>query len=185
MKFVVAAAVVTTLAIAAPARAQPGNYALQPAPARQVDTVDENVALGLSLGGTAASWALLIAGAEAENGGLATIGLAGTIFAPSFGHWYAHDGLTRGLGMRLVGMAAGVVAVSIAIGDAFDEQNNSDDTTAGGLLLVGAGLYIAGTVDDIATASSAARKYNSRFQDITLAPTANPHGGGFALLGRF
>jgi len=186
MKSLVAAAAVVVAT--STAQAQPGTVAPAAAPVpQQVDTVNEDVALGLSLGGTIASWAALIAGSSSEssNGGLATIGLIGTMFAPSFGHWYSHQALTRGLGIRAVGFGLTAVGVSLALDDIFDESDNGDDGTAGLLMLIGAGMYIAGTVDDIANASGAARKYNARFQDVTLVPTMNAHGGGMALSGRF
>ena len=44
--------------------------------------------------------------------------------------------------------------------------------------------YIAGTVDDIAMASTAARRHNSQF-NVTVVPKLNQNGGGLALVGRF
>jgi hypothetical protein len=170
---------VAVLGFATPAQAQPG--LAQPAP-RQVDTVDENVAVGLSLGGTAVAWGMVIAGASMENDGLATVGSFGTLFAPSFGHWYSRKAFTRGLGLRFLGLGLATVAFALVIDDLF-EENADHEGTASGLLLIGAGAYIAGTVDDIVNASSSAREYNTR--NITVVPTLNAHGGGLAIGGTF
>ena len=54
--------------------------------------LSETTALWLSLGGTAASWSLVVLGAELSHqdsrvaGDLATLGVLGTLVAPSFGH---------------------------------------------------------------------------------------------------
>lgn len=175
---------VAALLISGTAQAQPGNVA--PLPSRQVDQVDEDVALGLSLGGTIVSWGLLIGSAymddNAEPAG--TIGAIGTMFAPSFGHWYSHKAFTRGMGIRLLGVGVGLVGFGMAIDSAFDSNNNNDEA-AGTVLLLAAGLYVAGTVDDIATATSTARAYNTRFQDVAILPSITQHGGGVSLTGRF
>ncbi|MBA2542090.1 MAG: hypothetical protein H0V17_20790 [Deltaproteobacteria bacterium] len=181
MKSLIVASLVI-VALPAPADAQLGRST--PVPTTQVDQVDEDVALGLSLGGTVVSWGLLIASAQMENGGMATLGAVGTMFAPSLGHWYSHKVFTRGLGLRALGIGAATIAFGMALDDLFEEDQDGEGTIAA-LLLVGAGLYVAGTVDDIATASGAARKYNTRFENVTVVPTANAHGGGVSLIGRF
>jgi hypothetical protein len=174
-----------------PYPADPQPYAMAPQPRPQPvvahDTVDPGVATGLSLGGTALAWGMLIvAGRDGnENEGLATAGAIGTMFAPSFGHWYAHHGFSRGLGLRLVGLTAAVIGFGMALDDLLAENDDGDEGAAAGLMLVGAGLYIGGTIDDIATAGSAARKYNSRFESVGVVPTLNAHGGGVSLAGRF
>jgi hypothetical protein len=191
MKPLVVAAVLLGPAVA---HAQPGNVEPQPfqqppyAPRPvEADTVDPDTALGLSLGGTVASWAMLIVGSKYDNAALGTTGALGTLLAPSFGHWYAHDGLTRGLGLRLLGLGAGAVGLSMALDHLFDdsESAHADDGTIAALMIAGIGLYAAGTIDDIATAPSAAHRYNARFEVMGVVPTMSQHGGGFALAGRF
>lgn len=190
MKSVVALALVT-VAVPSIASAQPGVTDPTPMPSpmvqAQVDTVDENVAIGLSLGGTAVSWALLIAGGSMDNESMATAGAIGTLFAPSLGHWYSHSVLTRGLGIRALGLGVGFVGFAMALGDALsDSESSSGNGDTGAVLaLLGAAMYIAGTVDDIATAGHAARKYNSRFQNVNVVPQLSAHGGGVSLVGRF
>ena len=79
-----------------------------------------------------------------------------------------------------------MVAFALALDHLFDESSSSNnDGTVGGLLLVGAGFYVAGTVHDIATAGAAARKYDSRFENVAQMPTLQHGGGGIALSGRF
>ena len=63
--------------------------------------------------------------------------------------------------------------------------SREDDGTISALLLIAAGMYIAGTVDDIAMAPTAARRYNARFENVAIVPQLNAHGGGVAVLGRF
>jgi hypothetical protein len=160
----------------------------------QGDQVSEDTALWLSLGGTAASWTLLVVGAKmghndetgGNNGGagaaLATAGVFGVVFAPSFGHWYAHKIGTRGLGLRLAGTGVLALALMIAIG--CDGECTSAWPTEGGALL-GAGLFVVGTLDDIASATSAARHYNHRFDGLAIAPLIRRDGGGIVLGARF
>ena len=180
MKSIFVGTSLVVLALAAPADAQPGRtHSIT-----QVDEVDEDIAVGLSLGGTVVSWGLLIAGGQMENGGMATLGAVGTMFGPSLGHWYSRKTFTRGLGLRALGLGAATIAFGMALDNLFEEQQD-DESTIAALLLAGAGLYVAGTVDDIATASGSARQYNSRFENVTVVPTANAHGGGVSLIGRF
>lgn len=185
----VAVAVAAAFAIPSVAVAQPGVTDPEPAPSpivqAQVDTVDENIAIGLSLGATVASWGLLLVGGSADNETMTTVGAIGTMFAPSMGHWYSHQLLTRGMGIRALGLGVGAVGLSIALGQAFDHEDNSDDSTVSLLLLAGAAMYIAGTVDDIATSGRAARKYNSRFENVNVVPQLTANGGGLAVVGRF
>ena len=162
------------IALAGTAHAQPVQH----------DEVSEDTALGLALGGTVASWGAVIVGGKMGNDGLATAGAIGTLIAPSFGHWYSHQIFTRGLGLRALGVGVAIVAFGMAWDASFTGEDDDEDT-AGVLLLVGAGMYVAGTVDDIATAGAAARKYNARFRDVTVVPTANANGGGLSLVGRF
>lgn len=163
-----------------------------PAPAPVGEAASEDLALTLSLGGTIASWAALIGSAYLEDrsssgeGALGLVGGLGILFAPSFGHWYAGDIFTRGLGLRLGGGGLFVAGAVAAVGDAFaDESSGSQSSGMGPLLLVvGAGLFVAGTIDDIVTAPGKARRRNVE-RGFALAPIAAPHTSGLALAGRF
>jgi hypothetical protein len=194
------------LALAGRASAQPGLSPPAPAldpeppPPAQVpagEPLSENIALGLSLGGTIASWGLVIGAVYAgrDNQGvsstMATAGSLGIVFAPSFGHWYADKYLTRGLGLRVAGglvVLAGAV-VALAESPLFSESEDSggsDDPVAGPLIaLAGVGLFVAGTVDDIITAPRRVRRLNRERAGFALAPIVTQHGAGLALGGRF
>lgn len=52
------------------------------------------------------------------------------------------------------------------------------------MLLVGRAIYLAGTIDDIATVPRHVRAFNRR-HEISLVPTLGEHGGGITLGGRF
>jgi hypothetical protein len=185
---VIVAVLVPTIAHAQPGVVDPEPPVMMPQaiPVR-VDTVSEDVAVGLSLGGTVASWGLLLAGGKMGNDTMATIGAIGTMFAPSLGHWYSHSVFTRGLGIRALGLGVGLIGLSMALSNfsSDSEDNTNNDGTIGALLLIGAGLYVAGTVDDIAMAPTAARRHNTRFANVTIVPQITQRGGGFSLVGRF
>ena len=182
MKLAAAATVATALAAATPAHAQPAlTPALVPAGPREpahVANQDEeksgSTALLLSLGGAVGSLALTVVGANMENGSgasLMTVGVLSSIITPSFGHWYAGEYWTAGLGMRAGGGIAFVAGAAQAFG-CIDAENSCDDGAA--LVLVGAGLYIGGTLYDIATAPSAAERWNEKH--LQLAPTVVSSG---------
>ena len=155
------------------------------------DAQDEHVALGLSLGGTIASWAMFAAGEYAcrdqacgPSSVVAWVGLVGalgTFVAPSLGHWYDGHLVTRGLVMRGAGvglMMLGVYEVVQTIG----EDGNESAGAIGALLFFGgAALYLYGTGTDIGSAAAHVRAHD-RSAAVTLAPIGR---GGLALVGRF
>src|SRR5262249_16665047 len=58
---------------------------------------DEVVAVMLSLGGTAASWAALVTAGRTDHGGQGAwvpVAAVSALLAPTFGHWYAGTPLT-------------------------------------------------------------------------------------------
>jgi hypothetical protein len=180
------------VAIAGTASAQPGVTAPSAAAASPTQAPgeerSETTALLLSLGGTAASWTALVAGFEMEQhgqgsaGGVTAVGGLGTLLAPSFGHWYAGAVGGRGLGLRLAGLGVALLAVAYVANVCEDECNAAP---AQGILLVGAGLYLAGTIESIATAPGAARRYNHRFQNVAIVPMLRRGSDGIAIAGRF
>jgi hypothetical protein len=158
-----------------------------PAPAMPaVDTVSESTALWLSLGGTAVSWTMLIAGLKANDDNpaadrIAEIGAFGTLFAPTLGHWYAREIVTRGLGLRLAGLGALMFGTILVLGC----EDECSSWPLEGALLLGTGLYVAGTIDDVATAPGAARRYNQRFSGLAIAPMIRRDAAGVMLGARF
>jgi hypothetical protein len=166
-----------------------------PAPERELS---ENMALGLSLGATTASWGGLLALAIFADGGGADTGLEvlcgiGTYLGPSVGHVYASKLATRGLGLRTLGVVAAVTG--------FFQVAGRCETCGSNLPFLfwsGVALYFAGSLDDILTAPLRARRHNQRRAErragVTLAPLAVPGGGGgggggsaggLSLVGRF
>ena len=185
-----AVAALCLLAIAGTAAAQPGMSPPSALPPPTVqppgEPVNETTALMLSLGGTAAAWGLFAISARGDRPSgstsrLATIGVLGTLVAPSFGHWYAHELLSRGLGLRVGGVAASLVGLIAAAACSECEINEP----AVVLVLTGAALYVVGTLDDIATAPRRARHYNERVQGLAVAPMVGRDSAGFAITGRF
>jgi hypothetical protein len=144
---------------------------------------DADTALYLSLGGTAASAALTIAGLSSDNGGLALAGIATSLVTPSLGEWYAGKPLTAGMGIR----AASAVATIVGFGEALsclDEQDCRAPASAEYLMFGGLAGYAVGTIYDIVTAKSAAREYNAQHGwHVTVAPTALRTASGTSTMG--
>lgn len=173
---------ITVTALAAPASAQPALTPLvEPASAPReplatpADAKSPTTAILLSLGGTAGSLALMVAGANSSGANadsLVTVGLLSTLVTPSLGHWYAGHYLTGGMAMRAGGGVLVIAGLAQALGSSLDSENsgsgdNGDSGAA--MFLVGAGLYVGGALYDIATAPSAAERWNTTH--LQLAPT--------------
>ena len=151
-----------------------------------------SIALLLSISGTAISW-VAMAGAADRSPSIGVLGVVGSAVAPSFGNWYAGKFFTRGLAVRLGGMAAFAAGISllepINFGWDHNESPEQDSTNenVGGLLLV-AGLlgFVIGTVDDIASGPGHVRQRNREHGYVFgLAPVVTQHSTGLALGGRF
>jgi hypothetical protein len=86
-------AVALFILAAGPAAAQPAPTSPEPVPAQptpaQGEELSETTALWLGIGATAASWSLLVVGAERKQGALAAAGGIGTFLLPGSGHIYA------------------------------------------------------------------------------------------------
>jgi hypothetical protein len=156
-------------------------------------TKSETTALALSLGGTIASYAVMVGaiayGEDNEEGpmaGLATVGAFGAMFAPSFGHWYAGQFGTRGLALRGVASGLALTAMVWAFTECPLFGDHCEDSGGPKLLALGAlGLWIGGTIDDIATAPGRVRDHNRRVTGLSIVPMVRSDGGSVALAGRF
>ncbi len=163
-----ALAAVATLAVATSAHAQPALTPAQPrGPAPESEHKDPSTALLLSLGGSAGSLALFLAGIAQEDGSLISAGVLTSFITPSLGHWYAGNYFTPGMGLRLGGGVLAVAGIAAALGSIDDESSNGDDGAT--MFVLGAGLYAGGVVYDIATAGGAAERWNAKH--LQLAPT--------------
>jgi len=194
------------LALAGRASAQPGMTSPGTTPALDAEAppapalgpagerLSEGHALALSLGGTALSWGMMIGAIYLDrsevSGLMGTAGAIGILVAPSFGHWYADAYFTRGLGLRLGGLGvilAGAVVAFMEDPPSFghdDPQESSDPVVGPAIAIVGAGMFVAGTIDDIVTAPRRVRRRNQG-PDVALAPVVTQHSAGLALGGRF
>jgi hypothetical protein len=127
---------------------------------------DPDTALMLSLGGTAASVALVVAGGRVNNS-LPWAGLVSSVFTPSLGEWYAGKPLTVGIGIRAA--SAGILFAGIGQWNSSNDEKKGDGG-AGLLVLTGIVGYAAGAIYDIADAPRAAHAYN-RTHSWQVAPT--------------
>ncbi|MBP6837611.1 MAG: hypothetical protein KA190_09925 [Kofleriaceae bacterium] len=205
MRTPLATAIAVTLAGLAPdlARAQPGTTPVVLAspevdlpPAR---TRSPGTALALSLGGTAAAYAMVAWGTAAPGSAagqtLGWVGAGSALIAPSLGQWYAGEGFTTGLGLRLGGASMGAVG-AIGLMRCAERSGDVVPSCPGSmLLLVGAsGLVLTGVIHDIATAPRAARRFNTRAAErrrasVQAVPALVSAGGarapGLGLAGTF
>lgn len=148
--------------------------------------VSESTAIGLSLGLTAVSWGLMYVSVKGESPEFFLLGAAGALVLPSAGHWYAGEAggvglVTRGAGLAL--FISGAIRAEREVDGCDGGCSTTDDAEL--RLWAGFGLFIAGTIYDIATSGSAARAHNERLRKMMVAPTVQPGGGGLALVGQF
>lgn len=139
----------------------------------------------LSFGGTAASWGLVAAATQQPKGSNAmwtygAIGAAGTLVSPSLGQLYAGSVGTRGLGLRLIGAVA-----AFASGACLWDGGHDCGTTGTGLLILAGVLYAGGTINDIASASDAARDHGRTAPSVMVTPMIRGDHGGLGFAGRF
>jgi hypothetical protein len=153
-----------------------------------------SVARDISVGSTLAAAGLTVAASivppEEEQrmvGG--AIGGVVTLLAPSFGHWYAGEGWTIGLAIRLGGAGVGVLGLGVAAYDVVRCIDGGEGCAWGGRVpvlaattLIGGTLVIAGAVLDLVRADDSARAHNRR-SGWAIVPL--PGGAGLAAHGAF
>ncbi|HTL35734.1 MAG TPA: hypothetical protein VL326_21540 [Kofleriaceae bacterium] len=100
------------------------------------------------------------------------------LIAPSAGHWYAGEGVTTGLALRLTGAT---VLTATFLGDPREQRNLTMVTAIGGV--TGVSLAVAGAIWDYATVDDAVRRLNAR--EYQLAPIASHNMTGLSVVGRF
>ncbi|HEY5947725.1 MAG TPA: hypothetical protein VIV40_19630 [Kofleriaceae bacterium] len=163
--------------------AQPGQTAPQP----ELDQKSPSIAVGLSLGVTAAGVVTLIA---SDNDSLSWLGLGALYFGPSTGQWYAGELGGLGLGARALGGVAAIYGFSQLLqsendcepgidGDCSAENARADRAGTRGMLFLlgGTGLWVGSSIADVIFAKRAADRFNQRHA-LTIAPTALAAPGG-------
>jgi hypothetical protein len=154
------------------------------------------VALGLSLGLSAAGGAMVAGGED-----YAALGVLTMYFGPSIGRWYGGGSAAIGL----LGRTAGALFVVAAIEEdypidddcfpdeedctAHDQAVADQDRRVKRLLYTAAALWVGSTIYDCVRAPLDARDFN-REHAVKVAPTVMPAGNGalvpaLALSGRF
>ncbi len=176
------------LLLARPAFAQEDD---PPAPKRA------DIALGLSLAGTAAGATALFAAGATDRAPLALSGLGLLVVGPSLGHIYAGE---AGRALRHSAVRAGAVAVMgagllVAWSSpcAFGPENhdhcpNARDRLGLGIIAAGALLGAGSAVYSIIDAPRAATRTNRAQPALAVTPLTGPAGStgpGLSLAGRF
>ncbi|HEY1546192.1 MAG TPA: hypothetical protein VGG28_00160 [Kofleriaceae bacterium] len=138
---------------------------------------DPDLATDLSIASTAGSIALAGAGIAVWNtnaavgASLVVGGIASLVVTPAIGHVYGeHRFFTGGTMLR----AAGLVMLVVGVGDTVSELF-CDECSSTPLVLAGAGALaiVGGAVIDLATAHSAAARWN-REHGVQIVPMAIP-----------
>ena len=154
-------------------------------------------AVALSLGVTAGSIALGVAGRDSK--GLGAVGFAGFLVGPSTGLWYAGRAASAGTAVRVAGISALVGSLVWSLGCnevILDEEGRATGHEHGGcdgagaLATIGALALVSGTIWEVTDAYRTATEHNRRHGfDLAVTPTVMPTGRGvspgLALTARF
>ncbi|HUQ04794.1 MAG TPA: hypothetical protein VM261_19970 [Kofleriaceae bacterium] len=178
---VAAAAAVSLLSSSAAHADAPGETATHE-PARR-DVAHKRVRTAYLYSWAATTAPLLVGGLSDFCGGetcaasLGMVGVAGLVFGPSAGQWYAGEGVTTGLVLR-GGAATAVIFLALR-----DPHLDTPVLTVGGLLAA-VGVWEAGVIWDLATLPRAVRRHNRKV-DMLVAPVVTDRSAGLALAGRW
>lgn len=169
--------------------AAPALARVEPPPA-QADEKSERVATTLSLAGALAAVGLVVGATfstdePARYSLLMTTGSITALVGPSLGHWYAGKLGTRGLALRAAGAATALLGLGAAMAECPLLSSDCQPMLGIGLLVVGAGVFVGGMVDDVITASARVRRYNRERAAPVIAPVVTGQGAGLALGGTF
>lgn len=126
----------------------------------------------LALAGTIGPILFVREAIDGDGGGAALLGIAGMVFLPSAGHWYAGKLVTPGMGMRVAGGAATLFTVSVLI----ESEGEAEGLET--VFWIGAATFVAGTIYDIATAGNAARDWNTKHATVRPTVVRTSIGGG-------
>ena len=147
-----------------------------------------STALALSASGTAVSLGIMIVAARDATSGedadrMMLVGAGALLLAPSLGHWYAGDKISTGLLARLGGTALMITGAVMAY-DCDDLDADCRRDSGESVAMLGAGVFIAGVLWDVATAPDAARRWNAR-HGVAITPTVTSGGAGLSFGGSF
>ena len=153
------------------------------------------LSLGMTLGGVGLIAAAVASHDSAITGMLGTVGALGVIAGPSLGHVYAGRLWNRGLELRLYGLgtaAIGWMLELVVLYNCIDGRCPAAYAFAlyagAGHIAVGGLAYFGGTVHEIFSAPSAARRYNSEHgigSSVMIVPFVTRSATGLSLSARF
>jgi hypothetical protein len=163
------------------------------------DTKSAAIATSLAIAGSVVGPALIVTAVKGEHTTtlhdavvpLVVSGSVMMVFGPSLGNWYAHQGWSTGLGLRLAGGASFGIGASMIASGLFEDGHTASNTVGAVLVLAGMVTFAAGTVFDVVQAHRSVRTYNHDHaaRRLTLAPTVTRVDGvqrtGFAIAGTF
>jgi hypothetical protein len=164
------------------------------------DTKSAAVATTLAIGGSLVGPALVVT--AIKNDGyqdplhdefvpLIVSGAVVMVLGPSLGNWYAHEGWSTGLGLRLAGSLSFGIGTSVLAAGLFKQGHTGSDIVGAVLTLSGMATFVAGTVCDVVQAHRSVGTYNHEHaaQRLSIAPTVTRADGvqrtGFAIVGTF
>jgi hypothetical protein len=170
-----------------------------PMPMIEGKSKSEGTATMLSVGTTAAGFALIAAAGKQQDGGgaMGTVGVLALLIGPSAGHIYAGEtghavGMTLVRGGAAIAFLAGVLKATMvySTSDCFDCGHASGDRDDGVTLMWVGGLsFVAATVYDIIDAPRAAKRRNAKDRQFSMQPmmvgTANGPSPGIGFAGKF
>lgn len=181
-------ALTSSIAAAQPAATRPAAAPLAEAPAAEAPReLNPRLALGLSLGITAAGYGAVAIGSD-QRAELTVPGFVALSLGPTAGHWYQGRIVTRGLVTRAVSAAALVYGLSQFEIDC--ERNCRSSDFGDYMMLAGLVGFAVGTADDIITAPIEAHRTNRKnraraIKSLSLAPQVTDTSAGFVLGGSF
>jgi hypothetical protein len=164
--------------LAATATAQP-----RPDAKRKSALISSSLAItgfAACMGGSVAKWQLFEDGHRAAGRVVEVADVFTCVLGPSAGQWYTDSPwrVAIGSGLRGGGLILG------SIGYAVDDRDTSDS-----LVVLGGTMFMGAIIYDLVAAPFAARRYNRRFETMTImpAPMTTPSGSapGLVLGGSF
>jgi len=179
-------AMVTT-AVAQPSLTPISDPETPPIPvAPVVSEKSEVVATGLAFGTTLGGFGLIALGASLHSGVVGTLGGAAMFVGPSAGHIYAGEN-GHAVGMTLLRGAGAATFLYGLMTDtivADGPREYSQHPSARPLMVLGAAVFLGGTLYDMFDAHRAVRRANAE-NAVVVAPMISAQSAGVAVAGSF